>query len=180
MSTGEWINTSTPYLAPRPKGQGEAWGAETAMEGRQGRQRILYAGEASAPRDVAERLGLHEGDAVVVRRRLMLLDGRPCELTDSYYSTEIARNTRLAQATKIPGGAVTYLAGLGYVGARAREDVSARMPHAHEREALCSGDDEPVLQVVRTTLDRDDNPIQVDVMIMLASSQRLQYEIRIG
>ncbi|MCM2391039.1 UTRA domain-containing protein [Streptomyces sp. CWNU-1] len=180
MGTGEWISTSIPYLTPRAKGQTDAWAAETAAQGRRGSQRILHAGEAPAPQEVSERLGIGENDMIIIRRRLMLLDGRPCELTDTYYPADIARDTRLAETAKIPGGAVTYLAGLGYIAARAREDISARMPHHHERESLCASDDEPVLQVVRTTLDRDNKPIQVDIMIMPANRRRLQYDIRIG
>ena len=38
----------------------------------------------------------------------------------------------------------------------------------------------PVLQLTRTTLDSDDQAIQVDMMTMPADRQRLRYEIRIG
>lgn len=79
-----------------------------------------------------------------------------------------------------PGGAISLLAGLGYVGARVQEDVVARMPSREEREALRTGDDEPVLQLTRVTLDARDQPIQVDRMAMPGRLQRLRYEIKIG
>jgi DNA-binding GntR family transcriptional regulator len=169
-----------PYLTPRLAGQGDAWAAEAAARGRRGAQRILHAGEVPAPAEVAELLGVPEGEPVVVRRRLILLDDRPSELTDTYYPAAIAAGTRLAGTVKIPGGALTLLAELGHVGALVREDVTAGMPDDEEREALGTAPGEPVLRLVRLTLDRDDRPIQADRMVMPALRQRLRYQIRIG
>ncbi|MEU7181133.1 MULTISPECIES: GntR family transcriptional regulator [Streptomyces] len=179
MSSIEWGTTSVPYLTPRENGQRDAWSAETAAKGRQSSQRIVQAGEVTAPAEVAEALGLDQGDYVVVRRRIMYLDGRPCELTDTYYPLAIAHDTRLAGTAKIPGGAITLLAELGHVGVRAREDVSARLPTEEERQALEIGPGEPVMQLVRLTLDAQDQPLQVDRMTMAAQHQHLRYDVRI-
>ncbi|MFF1418878.1 GntR family transcriptional regulator [Streptomyces sp. NPDC058280] len=180
MSTGEWVSTSMPYLTPRGEGQPDAWGQELAERGRRGGQRIVGAGEVAASDEVAELLELAPGEAVVVRRRVMFLEDLPCELTDTYYPMSIARGTRLAGTAKIPGGAVTLLAELGYVGVRVREEVSARMPGEEEREALRTEPGEPVLRLTRVTLDLEDRPIQLDKMTMPAHRQRLRYEMRIG
>lgn len=180
MSDSTWVSTSTPYLAPRAKGQSDAWASEAAARGGKGSQRIVHAGEAPAPDEVASLLGATSDDTVVVRRRVIELDGYPCELTDTYYPVDIARGTRLAETGKIRGGAVTLLAELGHVGVRVREDVTARMPDAAEQEVLRLGPDEPVLALTRITLDSDDRPIQADMMVMPAHRQRLRYEIRIG
>ncbi|MGW2227023.1 GntR family transcriptional regulator [Streptomyces formicae] len=180
MSESMWVSTSMPYLTPRGKGQPEAWGIEAAARGGKGSQRIAYAGEVPAPEDVATLLGLPASATVVVRRRIIQLDGEPIELTDTYYPAHIARGTRLAEKGKIPGGAVTLLAELGYNGVRVVEDVIARMPEPAERETLDLARDEPILHLIRVTLDGDDRPIQVDKMAMPAHRQRLRYEIRIG
>ncbi|WP_405960950.1 UTRA domain-containing protein [Streptomyces sp. NBC_00024] len=177
MSANSWVSTSMPYLTPREKGQGDAWGADAAAQGRRGTQRILYAGEVAAPAEVAGLFGLAEGEPVVVRRRLILLDDQPNELTDTYYPVGIARGTRLAGTAKIPGGAVTLLAQLGHVASLVREDVTADHPDDEERETLRTAPGEPVLRLTRVTLDRDDRPIQVDRMVMPARRQRLRYEI---
>jgi DNA-binding GntR family transcriptional regulator len=140
----------------------------------------VHAGEVSAPPGIAELLGLPEADPVVVRRRVIYLADEPSELTDTYYPLDIAQGTRLASTAKIRGGAVTLLAELGHTGARVREDVVARMPTADEREVLRTADGEPVLQLTRVTLDRNDRPIQVDRMVMPAHRQQLRYEIGIG
>ncbi|MGW3008958.1 UTRA domain-containing protein [Streptomyces sp. NPDC001219] len=180
MNSAEWVTTSVPYLAPREPGQRDAWSAETAAGGRRGGQRIVQAGEVAAPGEIAELLGVEPGGLVVARRRVMYLDGRPCELTDTYYPLGIARGTRLAGTAKIAGGAVTLLAELGYLGVRAREDVSARLPSDEEAAALEAEPSQPVLQLLRLTLDARDRPVQADRMVMPARLQRLRYDVRIG
>ncbi|MGW2044781.1 GntR family transcriptional regulator [Streptomyces sp. NPDC001858] len=180
MGGSDWVSTSLPYLMPRGAGQGDPWAAEAAAQGRRGTQRIVHAGEVPAPADVAALLEVPEGEPVVVRRRLILLDDEPTELTDTYYPTAIAAGTRLAGTAKIRGGALALLAELGHVGVLVREDVTAGMPDADERRALRTAPDEPVLRLIRLTLDRDDRPIQVDRMVMPALRQRLRYQIRIG
>ncbi|MEU2599330.1 UTRA domain-containing protein [Streptomyces hirsutus] len=180
MSDSTWVSTSLPYLTPQGKGQPEAWASEAAAQGGKGTQRIAYAGEAPPPEEVATLLELPAEETVIVRRRVIELDGKPCELTDTYYPAHIARGTRLAEEGKIPGGAVTLLAALGHVGVRVREDVTARMPSPEERDLLHLGPDEPVLHLSRITLDGDDRPFQADMMVMPALRRRLSYEIRIG
>ncbi|MFI0150704.1 GntR family transcriptional regulator [Streptomyces lydicus] len=180
MNSTEWVTTSVPYLAPREPGQRDAWSAEAAAKGRRGSQRIVQAGEVAAPAEIAELLGVGEGSPVVARRRIMYLDGCPCELTDTYYPPAIARGTRLAGTAKIAGGAVTLLAELGHVGIRAREDVTARLPSDEEAAALESELSHPVLQLLRLTLDARDLPVQADRMVMPARLQRLRYDLRIG
>ncbi|WP_328386643.1 UTRA domain-containing protein [Streptomyces sp. NBC_00400] len=180
MSSIEWVTTSVPYLTARQPGQRDAWSTETAAKGRRGSQRIVQAGETVAPAGIAEVLGLEPGAEVVVRRRIMYLDGRPCELTDTYYPLPIARGTRLAGTAKIPGGAITLLAELGYIGVRAREDVSARLPRQEEAEALESDVTQPVLQVIRLSLDAQDRPVQADRMVMPAQLQQLRYDMKTG
>lgn len=180
MSADAWVSSSMPYLTPRPDGQPDAWGTELAAKGRRGGQRIVRAGEVAASGEVAGLLGVATGEAVVVRRRVMVLEDVPCELTDTYYPASIARGTRLARTAKIPGGAVTLLAELGHTGVRVQEDVTARMPGDEEREVLRTEPGEPVLRLVRVTFDAAGRPIQADVMTMPAHRQRLRYEIEIG
>ncbi|MGW6721374.1 GntR family transcriptional regulator [Streptomyces sp. NPDC054995] len=180
MGEGEVISASTHYLAPTEADGGDVWSAEAASVGRRGTQKIVSAGEVAAPERVAGLLAVEQGGPVVARRRIMYLDGEPCELTDTYYPVEIARGTGLAGTAKIRGGAVRLLAELGYVGVRAREDVAARMPSENERASLSLKADEPVLELTRLTLDAAGRPVQADVMVMPPRGQKLRYEIRIG
>ncbi|MFE9662975.1 UTRA domain-containing protein [Streptomyces sp. NPDC005955] len=179
MPEDGWTHASAPYLRPPAPGQADAWTTETAVKGRKGTQRVVRAEEVRASREVAELLGLHEAAEVIVRRRVMFLDGEPTELTDTYYPAAIARGTRLTETSKIPGGAVTLLADLGHVAHVVREVVRARMPDAQERESLAMGADAPVLTLTRVTADDRGVPFQVDVSIFPAATQQLSYERRV-
>ncbi len=75
---------------------------------------------------------------------------------------------------------MALLAELGHVGRRVREDVTARMPDAQERELLRIGTEEPVMRLERIVLDGADRAIQADLMTMPAQRRRLRYEIRMG
>lgn len=180
MGEGERVSASARYLAPSERGGGDAWRAEAAAVGRRGTQEVVRAGEVVAPDRVADLLRVERGRDIVERRRVMYLDGEPCELTDTYYPLEIARGTALAGTAKIRGGAVRLLAELGHAGVLAQEEVVARMPSEGERAALGLDTGEPVLELSRLTLDRDGRPVQADVMVMPPRGQRLRYEIRIG
>ncbi|WP_031519191.1 GntR family transcriptional regulator [Streptomyces sp. NRRL F-5123] len=179
MTGGDWVSTSAPYVAPRRAGQPDAWSEEARQRGGRGSQRIVAAGEVPAPPEVAAGLGATEGEAVVVRRRVMLLDGTPVELTDTYYPVDVALGTPLAGKAKIPGGAVTYLASQGHEPRRVHEEVYARLATPDERTALQLAPGEPVLCMVRVTQDAT-RPYQVDVSVFRAEGQRLRYDMRIG
>lgn len=171
-----WVSVSTEYIRPRPTGTGDAWQEEAARHGRTGFSMLREVVEVAPPDEVARALGLAYGDPAVVRRRTVLLDGQPIELTDSYYPTSLARGTALAEFRKIRGGAVSLLHELGHAIARISEDVSARMPTAEERDLLALGGEQPVLVLLRLAKDVDGRPIEVTVMTM-ADGRHLRYEL---
>lgn len=178
-SSREWVSISTPYLRPRPPGEPDAWAEETAQQGRTGRQRLREVAEVVPPPGVAVALNSPAGEMVVVRRRVMLLDEHPVELTDSYYPASIARGTGLAEPRKIPGGAITLLAELGYRPHHVQEDVSARAPSAEERQLLALGHDEWVLVLSRLVMADSGLPIEASVMTMTANGRQLRYQLAV-
>jgi GntR family transcriptional regulator len=176
----QWVSTSVPYLTPQTHAQGDAWAAEAAASGHRGTQRIVEAGEVVPPQQVAQLLSIAAGENAVVRRRVILLDDAPMELTDSYYPASIASGSALAQPRPIRGGAVTLLAELGHVGQRVVEEVAARQPTQQECEAFSLDRCDPVLTLTRVIFDGEDRPIQVDLVATPAQSQRFRYEMMIG
>lgn len=180
MASDEWVSASAPYVAPRHASASDAWTEESAKRGHQGDQKLTFAGEISAPPEVAEVFGIDEGAAVVARERVITLDGEPIELTNTYYPAAIAAGTALADLRKIKGGAVALLAQLGHTPDRVHEDVTARMPSEAEREALRLSDRDPVLILRRTTTDKEGDPIQVDLMTMPARGRHLNYEMQVN
>ncbi|MFB7939762.1 GntR family transcriptional regulator [Streptomyces sp. NPDC056049] len=176
MSGDAWISETAPYLAPRAPGQSDAWTDEAARRGRRGGQRLLRAGETDAPEGIGAALGLPPGERVVVRRRLILLDDRPVELADSYYPVSVAGGTALAEPRKVPGGAVTLLGRLGYVGAEVVEDVSAGLATPEEREHLGLSEGSAVLRLLRLTRTADGTPMEASLMTMPAG-RHLTYRL---
>ncbi|WP_308312596.1 UTRA domain-containing protein [Streptomyces sp. ISL-11] len=175
-----WDSDSTRYLTPRTPGQSDAWAEEAAQDKRRGGQRLLGAGGVVPPDGIARALGLADGEEVIVRRRLILLDGSPVELADSYYPARVAAGTALAEPRKVPGGAVTLLADLGYTATRVEEAVTARMPTESEREALELGDNEPVLVLSRIVFAGDGLPMEACEMTMTAKERTLRYRMRLA
>ncbi|MFD4375433.1 GntR family transcriptional regulator [Streptomyces sp. NPDC058486] len=176
MSGDAWISETAPYLAPREPGRSDAWTEEAARRGRRGGQRLLDAGEVEAPEAVRVALGLAAGAPVIVRRRLILLDGHPVELADSYYPVAIAGGTPLAEPRKVPGGAVTLLKELGYVGAGVVEDVSADRATAEECGRLELAEGSAVLRLLRLTRTADGTPMEASLMTMPAG-RHLTYRL---
>ena len=109
MRDNAWVSSSLPYLTPPGKGQPGAWQAEAAGRGGKGTQRIVYAGEVTAPEDVAAALRPGAGEPAVSRHRLLSVDGEPVELVTSCYPPAVARGTALAEPRKIRGGTPALL-----------------------------------------------------------------------
>ncbi|MFI6653200.1 GntR family transcriptional regulator [Streptomyces sp. NPDC050529] len=177
MSDEAWVSDSAPYVSARPKGQTDAWTEQAAGRGRRGGQKLLSVETVQPAAAVRAALRLDGDEAVIVRRRLILLDEAPVELTDSFYPSSIATGTRLADARKIPGGAVTLLSELGYTGTQVREDVSARLATPTEAEALALAPGSPVLSLMRVTSTDTGMPFEVSVMTM-PPDRHLNYRLR--
>lgn len=175
-----WIVNSLPYLSPRQAGQVDAWSEEAAQAGRVGTQKIREVVSELPPAEVASALGLPSDTSAVVRRRTMLLDDQPVELTDSWYAEEVAASTALAAPGKIKGGAVTLLAGLGYAVHEAREDITFRGATPGEAAKLGLSTGTPVIVLFRTCLTAGGVPFEVSVMVMVAEGRHLRYRLIAG
>lgn len=173
-SDGQWTSVSLPYVTGEP---GDAWAAEAKAHGGKGTQRLVTVDTQPASEAVTSALRLQPGEQVVLRSRVMLLDDRPVELVDSYYPARIARDTRLAEMSKIPGGAVAHLASLGYPPRRVVEDVSARLATPVEAEEFDLELPAAVVELSRVIFSDDDQPVEASVMLAPADARRLRYEI---
>ncbi|MGI5286858.1 GntR family transcriptional regulator [Nonomuraea polychroma] len=172
-----WVSVSAPYVRPRRPGEPDAWAEEAAQQGRVGTHQLRSVEEIRPPGKVADAFGFGPDDTAIVRRRLVLLDERPTELADSYYPSEIARDTRLAESRKIPGGALSMLAELGYQPHSAEERVAARPSTESEQQELDIRPEDWVLELTRVLRTSDGMPIEVTVMTMVADDRELRYKM---
>jgi GntR family transcriptional regulator len=154
-----------------------AYLAELEAEGRRPEVEVLEVGPGPAPAEIAQRLGLAEGDRVLVRRRRYLADGRPMELATSYLPWDLAAGTAMGEKHTGPGGIYARLEEAGHRLRRFTEDVRARMPRPEEARALRLPPGVPVFVLVRTAYDQDGRPVEVCDTTMAADQYVLSYEL---
>lgn len=152
----EHINDSAKYVVPPEVGQPDAW----TQAG--GSQRLLDAGVIAAPDDVRTALGLPEGAEVVRRSRLILADGEPMEVAISYWPSDWAAGTALAEPRRIKGGTMRLLADMGHRTKSWADEVDAISSDEVEEPGIPDG--VPVLAIYRTTLDEAGRPFEYIVM----------------
>src|SRR6266568_5538912 len=155
--------------------------AQALEQGQAPEQQLVEVATVSAPAKVAIRLGVEDGSPVVVRRRVFLADGQPVALCDSYYPAGLADGTPIAQARKIRGGVHALIEDpSGPIRrriARSVDDLVSRMPTPQEAAALRLPQGVPVNRVLRTVLDIDDKPVEVQETIAAADRHEFRYEV---
>ncbi|WP_370948323.1 GntR family transcriptional regulator [Amycolatopsis sp. cg5] len=129
------------------------------------RYELLEVREVLPPADVARELRLEEDASTVVRRRVLLRDDVPIELSASYYPSALAAGTALAKRVKIRGGAPRALADLGYPQRNFTDRVSSRAPTTAEVEALHLPMSTPVIRQLRVIYSDNAYPVEASVLI---------------
>ncbi len=168
------LHVSESYLSAGARG---SWASEAERLGMVGTQELTHVGTVIAPEVVADRLGVEPGTTVVVRRRVMSLDGEPVQLADSYYPASVANGTALTEPRKLPGGTIAELERQGFRLRDFEEHISARIPSPEERRALRLGEGTPILDMIRTTYTEDGTPVEVDHSVLAADRHTLGYRL---
>ncbi|MFI9361132.1 GntR family transcriptional regulator [Kitasatospora sp. NPDC053057] len=126
--------------------------------------------------DIAERLGLRPGEAIVVRRQLRLLDREPYSIEESHYRAGLAAGTPLMEPDPVEGGDEAVLAALGRTEIGAVDHLVARMPGPEEAQWFQGGPGVPLMVQTRVTYDRR-GPVRVIETRYSADRSRLVYGI---
>ena len=172
------VDDTASYLTP---GGGDTWAQAVEAAGGHGTQKLRGAAHVVPPDWVADLLGVPPTGPVVARRRTMFLDDRPVELTDSFYPLGIAGDTALESPNRIPGGAVTLLAELGYVADHADEavDLDAR-PMPNEAELLQIASTTRVVRIRRVVKTAAGAPFEAMEIVMLPQGRTLHHRVVVG
>lgn len=171
------ITHSASYTAVDSDGKRLTWKQQCAELGMEGTQRTGVISEVPAPDDVASLLDISPGDLVVHRPRIMLADGEPVQLADSYYPVDVARGTPLADSGLIRGGSYAALERAGFPPVSYLEEVAVRPALPGEQSALGLSGDEPIICLVRTVLCREERPVECCVMVLRADRHKLTYQL---
>lgn len=156
--------------------QGTLRGWYRAVE-RQGLRPVSKAEirQESCPPKVAESLGIEAGTEVMVRDRIMRIEGAPPELlATSYFPLWVVEQVPRVRDPNV-GGQITWLEEA--FGELWWEDViTARMPDRHERDLLDLAPGVPVVIVNGPTYDQEGRPLTHIVMVVASDRLELAYQ----
>ena len=154
-----------PSAAPRARERYERAGGGSGMYGVGETVEFLATEVVPAPDHVAEALQL-TAEADVIRRARLLrnADGRPIELSTSWFAgTLVDQAPELLVPERLVGGTARYLAGItGRAPAYGRDQVAARLAMSEEARLLELGEPAAVLVYRFTVYSEADQPIQTD------------------
>lgn len=173
-----WIAVTASWWAPPGEGEPDYWTAQTKAHGFAGTQEIVHVGPV-APSDVVRAELGTEDETVVIRDRILYLDGVPMQLVQSYYPHDIADGTPLAEPRKIRGGAPKILAALPDPPIEVLETDLTRMPTEGERIALDLSEAVPVLDLLLTAVTGTGRAVEVITMVVRGDRHRLRHRYKI-
>lgn len=131
--------------------------------------------DASA--DVAERLEIPAGEAVIQRHRVMRLDGVPAQIAVGSIPATIATGTAIEEKHPGEGGIVARLAELGHAPVSHVERViPERIAEPGEREALDLPDESGVCEITRVSYD-EAGPVLSESILIPPRTVELVYEV---
>ncbi|MGW1780330.1 GntR family transcriptional regulator [Streptomyces sp. NPDC002143] len=170
--------TVRPAALMTPGGPGAPyrWLAEAAKYGTHARTELLDVTETRPPADVRAALGLPPDGTALLRAQILLVDDEPAELVESYYPSDLAQGTPLAERRRIRGGTPALLTELGHPPRRSTDRVSARVPTQDQYRALRLTSSMPVLRTLRVIHSDAGRPVEVTVMVKAGHLYELQYE----
>jgi len=172
--------TGASYRKHRDAGL-TGFNAQVREQGQSPEQRIVDVATTSATTEIASRLAITEGVAVVARRRLFLVDGEPVAFCDSYYPAAMVEGTEIAQPKKIRGGVHRVIEDpqgpIRRRVSRSVDELTCRMPTYDEAAGLKLPPGVPVVRVLRTVFDEEDRPLELQCTLAAADRHEFRYEV---
>ncbi|MFD8964478.1 GntR family transcriptional regulator [Streptomyces sp. NPDC059568] len=132
--------------------------------------------EEPASERIARVLGIDPGDAVCVRNRRYVLEGKPVLLATSFLPAALVAGSAITREDTGPGGTYARLAELGFEPVSFREEIRSRMPSQDEVNRLSLSAGTPVVLVCRTAFTADSRPVEVNEMTLDSASYVLEYD----
>jgi GntR family transcriptional regulator len=171
------IHTSSSYVAPTADGGQQTWTKRLAELGMRGTQRLGRVGEVPAPDDVAAELDIEPGTPVLLRPRVMLADGEPVELADSYYLLAVASGTAIAQQGLVRGGTYRIFSDRGCPLVDRQETIAFGPATETDQRDLALPSSAWVVRMLITHRTTGGAPISVDRCTLRADRYRLTYTV---
>lgn len=169
------INLMTEMTLPGEDGKRRTWKELVAEHGQVGDQRFDGVGHSIPPADIADALDADGEEPTLWRRRLLLIDGSPVQISTSWYPADIAELIpELAEPRKLAANSMALLdrAGRPIVPGGNYDLVFACA--ASEEEATTLGIElgAPVTETLRTARDAEQRVVTVERMISNSARYR--------
>ncbi|MGH3832254.1 MAG: GntR family transcriptional regulator [Pseudonocardiaceae bacterium] len=149
---------------------------EMARQGKTPRVEVISIEQVTPPFDVAERLKASPEEPSVLRRRnIYYADDEPLQVVTTYIRWADAEGTLLSQPETGPGGIYGRLEERGHTMTTGQDEITARMASHTEARELDLPPGVPVLDVLHTSLDQDDEPFEVTRFVHRADRAGLVY-----
>lgn len=169
------VRNATERLSKKVWGQGRSiWAVD--LEARQLSALNSTVEKVPAPEMVAACFGIPVGAPVWVRDRDYEVEGRVVQRATSYLPVSIVEGSAITQPDTGAGGTYARLAELGHAPVTFREELKSRMPSVDEAARLGLAAGTPVIEIARTAFDEAGTPVEVNLMLLDASSYILQYD----
>jgi GntR family transcriptional regulator len=151
---------------------------ECAKQGKTGRFEVLSIERVQPSAEVAERLNVSPHTKSVLRREnVFYADDDPVHRVTTYIPWPIAKGTGLLQEeVPHPYGIHGVLEDQHHTMTRIREEISTRMPRPEEIRYLQLQPGVPVLDVLHTSIDQDDEAYEVTRFVMRGDMTGLLYD----
>jgi DNA-binding GntR family transcriptional regulator len=158
---------------PAPRSDSRA--ADLLNQGESASVSLLRVGAVMAPNRAASALELDTDTPVIARRRLIMTDIGPVELSSLYVPVELSAGTDIGKSEPLPDGVLQHLAdrkGISFD--HATERISARLPTAEESELLRVDESDAVLTLLVTVYDSAGHPQLAVDAVMPANRQEIE------
>jgi GntR family transcriptional regulator len=163
-------------------GEGVTYLSQVARDKRIPKVSGLKVEIQTAPAEIRKRLGLFEGDQVVLRHEERFIDGIRWSLQTSSYPLSFVTDgnaSRLQTAQNIEEGTVQYLEDVMGLKQTSYQDwITARSPNDGEQKFFSIAHDGTVFEIFRTAYDQAGAPMRVTVTIFPAD--RNQFIVNVG
>jgi GntR family transcriptional regulator len=128
------------------------------------------------PDRIAGCFELSPGEAICRRYRVYATEGRRLMISTSYLPLALVAGSKIMEGNTGPGGTYARLADLGHAPVRFREEIKIRLPSDEEAKALKLTPSTPVALIARTAFDANDEPVEVNEMILDSTAYILEYD----
>lgn len=145
----------------------DGWASDVVDQGGKPYEKVVAVEVVDPPQDVRDKLGLADGTLALLRKRVRSIDGKPAQLSSSYFPYDLVEGTIFMRpgSQSAPGG---LLASIGHPQKRKRHEITSRNASPEEAEELDLTQGTPVIRHLVTGYDKDSKPVRC--MVTLAAS----------